>query len=101
MKTYLDEVIDKALAIIESGAGKPVELARFVLPDATIAGASVQVNRWLKRQVGMNGEAALRVQAWCAVKTLEIDAGGEATREAYRAAWSKTASGKAAAKKKG
>ncbi len=100
MRKYLDEVLDKADAIIAAGAGRPVELARFVLPDATINGASVQVNRWLKRVTAPNGEAALRVAQWCAVKTLEISAADEATQERYRAEWAKTATGKREAKEK-
>lgn len=93
-RDYLPELLDRVRAVIECGAGKPVELARFVLPGASVEGASVQVNRWLKEETKPNGESTLKIQAWTAVKTLEIDAGGEATRETYRKAFAKTASGK-------
>lgn len=100
MKDYLDELLDKVSAIIECGAGKPVEIARFVIGGENVESASVQASRWIKRQVKPAGPAALALNAWAAVKTLEIEAGGEETREAYRKAFAKTASGKAAVRRK-
>lgn len=93
---YLSELIDKVRAIIECGAGKSVELARFVMPERAIASASVQISQWLHGDRTPNGESTLRIQSWAAVKTLEIQAAGLAMIEGYNRAFMATDSGKRA-----
>lgn len=105
---YWPELLDKVRAIIACGAGKNAELARFVLPEnKSGAVAQVSVAKWLWEGRSPGAESTLRIKEWAAVKTLEIDAAGEETKLAYRAAFAQTESGKralrsaATAKKKG
>ena len=90
---YLSELIDRVRAIIACGAGTRAEMARWVLPERTYEAAKSGAGAWLAGITAPNGESTLRIQAWVAVKTLEIDAAGEDMRAAYRTALSKTKTG--------
>lgn len=94
---YFPEMLDRVRAILTCGAGKQVELARFVLPhNKSEYGAQITVSRWIKGTSEPGAESTLRIKEWAAVKTLEIDAAGEETKAAYRVAFAQTESGKRA-----
>ena len=86
--SLLPDILNRVEAIIECGAGTVRELATFLLPEQDPKQSGVRVSEWIKSRIRTpNGETALRMREWAAVKTLEITKHRKATKynQAYRA----------------
>jgi hypothetical protein len=87
-KDYLPELLNRAEAMIDCGAGTIAGLAEYLMPEQAKRQATTRVSEWIRsRTRNPNGETALRLQEWAAARTLEI-VGNRGLAKAYRKAFS-------------